>query len=308
MITNFTIVFLQVLSLFLMMAFGFFGGKKKMITEEASRVISDIIMYFVTPCLLIHSFIREFDMARFYDLLICFGCVAAIQGISILIAHTLFRGNNEKRNRVLRFAVVFSNVGYMGIPLQEAVLGADGVFFGAIYVAVFNLALWSYGVFLMSGDKNALSTKKLLLNPGIIGTVAGICVFLFSIPIEGVVLTVVSGMASLNTPLAMIVIGYFLSKSDLLQALKMKEVYQVAFLRLILVPLVVLGGLKLLGVSGAPMVSMVISASAPVAAVTSMLAAKYETEPTLSANIVAVTTVLSIITMPLIVAFAQSIG
>lgn len=307
MLNNFITVFLQVVSLFLMMLFGFAGQKCKMISDEGSRVITDIVMYFITPCLIINSFIREFDLAKLKDLLTVLVCAILIHAVSILIAHIVFKGNKNSINCVLRFGIVFSNVGYMGIPLQEAVLGQEGVFFGAAYVSVFQLVLWTYGIICMSGSKSNFSFKKAVINPGIIGTVVGLIVFIFSLNIPSVFKTVISSMASLNTPLAMIIVGYFLAKSNLLEALKSYKVYIAAILRLIIIPLLAVALLYLAGFKGVVPISIIIAASAPVAAATSMFSAKFEKDTALASNLVAITTLLSILTMPFIVAIAQNV-
>ena len=139
MVENFLTVFLQVVILFCLIAFGFIGGKIKLINEEGSKVMSNIMIYFVTPCLIINSFSIEFDPKKLKGLLITFVSSFAIHLIAIILASLIFRGNNKNKISVLRFAAIFSNAGFMGIPLQEAVLGPDGVFYGSVYVAVFNI-------------------------------------------------------------------------------------------------------------------------------------------------------------------------
>lgn len=307
MLDNFITVFLQVVSLFLMMSFGFIGQRSRIISDEGSRVITDIVMYFVTPCLIINSFIREFDLDKLKELLIVLACAIAIHAVSIFIAYIVFKGNKDSVNCVLRFAIVFSNAGYMGIPLQEAVLGQEGVFFGAAYVSVFQLVLWTYGIICMSGERKNFSVKKAVINPGIIGTALGLVVFIFSINIPSVFKNVISSIASLNTPLAMIIVGYFLSKSDPLAALKSYKSYLAIILRQLVIPLLSLGVLYFAGLKGIVPISVIIGASAPIAAATSMFSAKFNKDTALSSNLVAISTILSIITMPLIVALAQSI-
>ncbi len=308
MIDNFLVVFYQVLTLFLLMAFGFIGGKKKLINVDGSKVVSDIVLYFVTPCVIINSFKREFNPNELKNLLICFVCAISIHIVSILMVHLIFRGNEENRKKVLRFATVFSNAGYIGLPLQQAVLGAeDGAFYGSVYVATFNMVVWTYGILCMSGDKKYLSAKQLIFNPGIIATVIGLAMFISPIKIEGALGNVLSSMSTLNTPLAMMVIGFYLSQSKIINALKNKSVYLVSILRLLVIPLMALGLLWLVGIRGSVLIALVIGASAPTAAATTMFATKFGTDTELSVNIVSITTLFSIISMPLLVALAQAI-
>ena len=157
----------------------------------------------------------------------------------------------------------------------------------------------------MSGDKKQMSAKKLIFNPGIIAVIIGIVLFVFSIRLPLPISSVMEGMASLNTPLAMMVIGFNLARSNLLSAFKYKLVYLITFLRLIAIPLAALFVLLALGLRGTLLVSVVIAASAPVAAATTVFSVKYENNTELSVKLVAFSTLLSIITMSAIVALAQ---
>lgn len=109
---------------------------------------------------IVQSFMRRFDPSMLRGLLAAGAAALAVHVVSILIAHLVFRDKDEARRRVLRFCTVFSNAGYMALPLQSALLGETGVFYGAAYVAVFNLVLWSYGLVTMSGEKTGLSAKS----------------------------------------------------------------------------------------------------------------------------------------------------
>lgn len=307
--SNFYTVFLQVVVLFILMGLGFIGNKTKLITLDGSKVMSDVVLYFVTPCLIINSFSNmECDKQHLNGLIICFVSFFAIMAATIALVHVIFRGKDEKKMRVLRFGLVFSNVGYMGIPLQEAVLGEEGVFYGAVCVGVFNLLVWTYGVICSSGSIKNLSVKTLIFNPGLIAVTVGLIIFLGSVPVAKYlppVHTTLGYMANLNTPIAMMVIGFNLANSNIIASLKSASTYLVAALRLIAVPLASLFVLLLCGIRGDILVSLVVASSAPVAAVTTVFAIKYDNDINTSVNLVAFTTLLSIVTMPVIVALAQ---
>ena len=302
---NFYTVFIQVLILFIFMGFGFVGEKRRFITEEGSKVMSDVILNFVTPCLIINSLNISFDKAKFRGLIICLVAFLSVQIISAVISTLLFRRGEEKSKLVMRFAVVFSNVGYMGLPLQKAVLGDEGVFYGSVCVAMFNVFIWTYGIVCMGGKDTQMSFKKLIFNPGIIAVTIGLILFFFSIKLPTPVSSTISGMAVLNTPLAMMVIGFNLARSNLLAALRDKRVYIVSLLRLVLIPLAFMFVLLAVGIRGTILVSLIIAASAPCAAATTVFSVKFERDTELSVKLVAFSTLLSIITMSAIVAFAQ---
>jgi predicted permease len=305
-ISNFYTVFIQVLVLFMLMALGFVGGKIKLINEEGSKVMSNIIMYFVTPCLIINSFsTTAFDKEHLNGLITCVVAYTIIMGVSAVIGHALFRKGDPSKNKVLCFALVFSNIGYMGIPLQRAVLGEEGVFYGSVCIAVFNVVMWTYGIVCMSGNTKTLSAKKLVLNPGVVAVTIGLIIFLFSIKLPSPIETMVSSMADINTPLAMIVIGFNLGRSNIVDSLKDKGFYIVSLLRMVVIPLISLLILVLCGIKGTVLTSLVIAASAPVAAATTMFSINFNTDVKTSVNLVAFTTLLSIVSMSAIVALAQ---
>ena len=305
---NFLKVGEQVLVLFLLIAVGFLCNKGKLLTKEANKRISDLVVIVVVPCVIIKSFLREFNPQMLTQLLLAL-FVAALSHIAMIFLCRLFiRDKDEQRRRVLQFGAMFSNAGFMAIPLQEALLGANGVFFGAAYLVMFYIFSWSWGVFLMTGDRSKITVKKVLVTPGVIGVVLGMILFVSSVKLPNVITTTLTHISNLNTPLPMIVVGYYLAESNLLEALKDKGNYICTGLRLILFPLLTLGILYLCGIRGDILMSMVIAISAPVAAMTTMFSEKFGANTILSVQLVSLSTVLSLITMPVIVALAQMIA
>ena len=298
----------QVAVLFILIAVGFISGKLRIIREDAAKVMTDIVLYFATPCVIIQSFQREYHPDLLANLLISLGASLGVHVLSITAAILLFRDRDEARRKVLRFAAVFSNAGFMALPLQQAVLGSEGVFCGAAYVAMFNLVIWSWGLAEMSGSLRTLSAKKLLFNPGVIGLVVGFILFLSRITLPEIIAAPVGHLANLNTPLPMLIIGFHLSHTSVKTVLRDHRALFAVFIRLVAVPLVMLGLLWLCGIRGTMLVAFVIAVSAPVAAATTMFATKYGADTSLSVNLVSLSTLLSILTMPLIVALSKVIS
>ncbi len=308
MAENFWTVGQQVLILFLLIGVGFLCGKLHVLNENAVKCCADVVLYIVTPCIIVQSFMREYDPAMLKGLLLSALAAFATMGLFIAVAHLIFRDRDPARRRVLRFCTVFSNCGYMSFPLQEALLGATGVFYGAAYVAVFNVILWTYGLLLMSGDKKALSGKKLVLNPGILGLVIGLVIFLFSIPVPSVLSIPIGHLAALNTPIPMLIIGFYLAQLRLREALRDKRGYVAMALRLVILPLLALAGMVLCGLRGPVLIACTIAVSAPVATAAAMFSAKFGQDTLLTVNLISLSTLFSIVTMPLIVGLAQIWG
>lgn len=300
----------QVLILFVMMGVGLFCGKKGIFNDTVVKGLTDLMLFVVTPCVIIHSFQREFDVTLLAGLGISCLVAAAGQIVSIFIIHGLIHDKDKSRECVYRFAAVFSNCGYMALPLLQMIVGNIGVFYGAAYIAVFNLILWTYGLVLMCGDKTMISVKKLVTNPGVACVFVGLVLFLLSVNLPDIIGTPIESIAALNTPVPMMIIGYYFTKCHWSTVLKDKKVYLAMALRLVVVPILTLCAMVLFGLNKTYpdlFVACVISCSAPAAAATTMFAARYQRDAVLASGTVSFMTAVSIVTMPLIVAIAKGL-
>lgn len=301
-------VFTQVIILLLLILTGFILTKGKILTENGSKSMTDMVLTIVTPCVIIKSFMREYDKALLKSLLVAF-LIAFLCHIGfILLSRVLLRSKDISSEKVLQYGVIFSNCGFMSLPLQQSLLGDMGVFYGSSYIAIFNLFIWSYGIILMSGDKKYLSPKKLIINPGIIGLTIGLLIFLLSIPTPRILNDTVSYIASLNTPLPMIIIGYHLANSKISDGIKNIKCIFAIFLKLFAFPLLALGVMYICGIRGTLLISSLISCSAPTAAITTMFSAKFGRDTSLSVNLVSLSTILSLISMPILITLSQYIA
>ena len=164
MIESFITVAGQVVVLFLLIGVGFVLTKLNMLKESAVSALTDIALYIATPTVIIRAFCSmEYSPSVLGDLGLSFLVSLSIHLLFIVMSILLLRTKDFDKRKVIRFAVIFSNAGFMSLPLQEALLGKDGVFHGAIYVAVFNIVLWTWGILLMSGDKSKISVTVICL-------------------------------------------------------------------------------------------------------------------------------------------------
>lgn len=314
MLNNFVAVASQVLVLFILIAIGFICGKAKLINDTISKGLSDLVLYFATPAVIINSFLRPFDKAMFTKLLLAFAISIVFHIVSGIIAYTVIRNKEHDTKVVARFGVIFSNAGYMALPLQMAILGNDGVFLGSAYVVIFNILLWTYGLVLMGDKGTKITASKLIFNPGVIAITVGLIIFLCGIgnSLPAPISSAIGHVSSLNTPVPMIIIGYYLSKSKIVSAVTDKRIWIPIISRLVLSPAVCLLILYILqqtplAIENNIAVSCIVAVSAPCAAVTTVFSAKYNRDTALSVKLVSLSTLLSILTMPLYVALAQQI-
>ena len=301
-------VLTQVIILFILIFLGFALAKIKLLNNEWVRCMTDFVLMFVTPCVIIKSFFREFNKSDLKNLLISF-LLGIILHISFIVLSVLFlRDKDKNRQVVLQYAAVFSNCGFMAIPLQQALLGESGVFLGSSFIAIFNAFVWSWGLLVMSGDKKTLKPIKIITTPAFLALIIGLAVFLLSIPVPKIISEPVSMLAALNTPLPMIIIGFHLANSNVLKGLTNIKCIFAILLRLVIYPTAAITIMWLCGIKGDMLISQAICCSAPVAAVTTMFSAKYGRDTELSVNLVSLSTLLSLITMPAMITFAEKLA
>ena len=304
---NLALVARQVAALFVLMGFGAAMRRTKLIGDIAIDGVVNVLILVVTPCVIVDVFQRPFDPSSLSSLGLAFAIAALGHLVVIPLAMLLVRHRDENVRKPLLLAAVFSNAGFMGIPLEQAILGDRGVFFGASYIVVFNLFIWSWGLKVMKG--NGKEVVKMVLNPGTIGIALGLPLFLFSARLPSFLALPVHHMANLNTPLAMIVIGYGLAGAKLGRVALNPSVYVASLIRLVGYPLLFVAAMYPFRahLDRDMMLAMCIAASAPVAAMVSMFATKFRRDVDTGVAVVSGTTLLSILTMPAVVALAMSL-
>lgn len=299
-------VILEVAVILILILVGYFTVKKGMFTKESLGSITSFLLYIVTPCLIVSSFLSaESGKLDGWTLLFAAVLPALSIVISIALSYLFFRREPSGRRRVLRFSMIFCNVGFMGIPLVEGIVGSEGVLYGSFFIAVFNIFCWTYGYVMMGGGKVRL--KALLLNPGIIGIAIGLPLYLLDVPVPALFVEPVELISALNTPLAMIVVGGYIAQVKLRAFVSDLAVYKMAVLRLVVAPLLYLALVWLLRPDETLLMSTVIQAATPVAANCVLFAVQYGSDAELASKSVAVSTALSVVTIPLLTVLVQAL-
>ena len=289
----------QVIVMGMLMVIGFIAYKAKLIDSTGVKQMSNIALYVATPGILINSFIAEYDAQK----LVRAGWTFLFAFITFLFGLILVKTVLRKLNNVGQFGVLFSNVGFLGIPLVQMVLGPGAVFYMAMVVAVMTLTTFTYGMYLISGDKSSMSLKKVMTNPPVISVIAGLLIYCFRIPVPATVARTCSMLANMSAPVSMIVLGSYLAEADMKSVFGNKDTYLILLGRLVLVPLMVLVMLKMMPSSLDEIKAVVlIAASTPVATALGMFSQLYGGNYAYGAGVVSLSTILSLITMPLFLA------
>lgn len=310
MLENIQILVSQLLVMFLLMAVGYICFRLKYLDNQGTAQLSLILTRIVASCVIIDSFQRKFEPELGRALVMSALCAFIAMGLSIVVGQILFRPNGPHANFAdRRMCLVFTNCGFMGLPLLDALYGSYGIFLGSSFIVVNNLLLWSYGVAQLSRDvPRAQRIRNVLINPGTVSIVIGLFFFLTPFQLPAVAASAVSYMASLNTPVAMLVIGAFLAQCDLRSCFRDSQVYLLSALRLLIMPLLTMAIFLLLPLEHTLRNSMLVCAAAPVALICSLFGQTYHTDYLFSTRVVAVSTIFSAITIPGIIALSTLLG
>lgn len=286
--------------MFLLMGIGwalYRGGK---ISKEGSKELAALLLYVILPCAILNAFCTEYTAEKSRRLLFAFGLSLAALLLAVLVSRLIFR-----RHPIDHFGAAFSNAGFMGLPMIQAVLGSEAVIYSAPFIALLNFLQWTYGVSVLTGQKGGLTLRKIVLNPILLSLAAGLACFYLRIPLPGVLSTAVSSVAAMNSPVAMIILGVYLAQTDLRSLFTCPRLYGNAAVRLLLIPGLTLALFRLLPASlWEARLALLIAASAPVGANVAVYAQLNDLDYAYASKSVCLSTLFSIWTLPLVIALA----
>lgn len=289
--------------MFIFMIIGDVLYKQKFISDEGSKSFANLLIRLVLPCVILNAFISERTPEKVKALLISIVVSIVLLGISMLVSRTLY-----KKDPVAHFASSFSNPGFFGIPLIIAVINPESVFYVAPFIACLNILQWTYGVATLKEEKIQINVKNILLSPFMIAFIIGLVIFFVGIPIPAIIADVVSTSAGLNTPIAMMVSGVYLAKADIKKMLVKGKLYAVSASRLLIIPAISAAILCLLPNEFHDLkMSLLIAAACPVGSNVAVYAQLHNKDYVYAVETVVMSTICSVISIPLIVFVMQFI-
>lgn len=291
---------LQTLLMLLLAGVGFILFKTGKISQEGSKSLGNILICAVLPCVIVKGFLVERTPERTTSLLISLGAAAVLLGVSVLISRLFFR-----RDAIAAFGAAFSNPGFFGIPLITAALGSENVFYIAAFIGLLNLLQWTYGVSLMTGKRGALRFSALIRAPFLIAIVIGLILFFTAPPLPSLFTDALGSIAGLNTPLAMFTVGVYLAQANFKQMFTRGRLYAISAVRLLIIPAVCLLLLWPVPAAWQPVkTALLIAAACPVGSNIAVYAHLHGKDSAYAAQSVVVSTLFSVITLPLLVGLA----
>ncbi|OOM75533.1 membrane transport protein [Clostridium puniceum] len=294
----------QVSIMYVLMVIGFIVYRKKLINEEGTKQLSNLLVWVINPLIMLTRYQMDFSMIKLKELGISFIISLGAMLVGFLMGEIIFKKNQN----IDKFAIGFANAGFIGIPLVTSIMGIDKVFFLSAYLVCFGILSYTYGIYMVSGNKKLITAKKMMLNPGIIAVVFGLLIFISPIKLPIIFYNAFNLVGETNTPIAMILLGTYIAKSKFITLFSDRHAYFVCFVKLIIIPMVIIVLFKFLPAELIEIKTVVLIAmSTPVGLTVPMFSQMYGGNYEYGAKLVGLSTLLSLATIPIILYLANII-
>ena len=289
----------KIISIFIIMAVGIICYKLDIIDNHAKDKLSQLSTWIVCPMLIFMSFQMAYDGELLKKMGIVFVLAILSFVVSIILANIFLKEKEGYDLAVERFGVIFKNCGFIGIPLGNALFGNIGVIYATLFVATFHIFCWTYGISIL--DKGKFQLKK-IINPCLIAVCLGILCFIFQIKLPSNIGYALSSISDMNTPLAMLISGVVMAQLDLKATLKKLAKGRLLFvilLRGLISPAVFAFMLRFMPIDEQMRIVSAMTAACPTGAFTITLSILYGRDDHYGTEILCMSTLLSIVTIPL---------
>ena len=299
----------QITELFLMIFMGYVIVKARLLKGEDSKVISKIVLYLIIPCVIINAFLVDYPSEKVQGLLLAFAASVMLQVLLLII---VWGAGRMGLNEVEKASVYYSNAGNLIMPIVTFVLGQEWVLYGCVFMSVQIVFVWSHGKWVLS-RQSKIDWKKILLNINMVAVFAGVFLFFTKIRLPQILNQTFGSVGSMIGPASMMVTGMLIAEMSLKDIFTNGRVYFITFLRLIAVPAVALLLLKVSGlVNGSPdgkklLLIVFLAVITPSASTITQMCQVYGNDSQYASAINVMTTLFSIVTMPLMVLLFQMI-
>ncbi len=298
-----TVVY-QILIMLVIFIIGMICYKAKYITKQSLGGLSTLELDIVNPLLIFMSYQTNFDVSLAKGLGWSFILSVVSFAVAIILSNLLVP-NSSQTATLEKFSALYSNCGFMGIPLISGLFGNEGVFYLASYVTMFNLLVWTHGVMLMKGKKDMSEFFKALRSPAVIAVFLGLICFFCRISLPDFAHTSLKYIADMNTPLAMLIAGATAAQTNIIKAAKKISVWRVTALKLFVIPIICYFVIRLFPAPDLVKLTVAIAGACPVATTTVMFAIRFDKDSLTASEFFTFTTVLSGISLPIVAIIAQ---
>lgn len=300
------VILMQMIQLFLVISLGYFLFKIKILDLDLNKRLTTLILSVTTPAMILSSVLSTTVTQSLNSILFVFLIGLAIYIIMPVLGWIIVKVMKVplREQGLYIFMTVFSNIGFMGFPVMKAIFGSEAIFFTAIFNMIFNLFVFTVGIVIMNygtGQKVKLDPKN-LLSPGVIASIVALVIYFTGIKLPDILCSTITMVGDITTPLAMMLIGSTLANIPLKEVFCELRIYPYTIIKQVIVPVIAYPILSLIIADPLILGITLIMISMPVANSAVLFATQYDGDVTLAAKTVFMTTLLSIVTIPLIVA------
>ena len=298
----------KLVSMMLYVVLGYIITRVGIVRSQDSKPLSALVVWIFQPAIIFNAFQLELTQERIHGFLAVVVYAMAVMTLWI-VATGIFK-KVLHLTCVEQATLMYSNCGNLILPLVSMMLGDEYVFYGSGTLIAFHLFIWTHGISMIREEKS-INIRKILTNSNVLAVFAGLIFMIFQIPVPEILDTTISGLAQMVGPMSMIVIGMALADVNVKELFTMKRAYLISFGRLVVYPLLMLGGLYLTGfLKRYPAYAMILlvptmSLAAPPASTVAQLAIMYDKHPTEASSYNMMGTLLCMITLPLIIQLYQ---
>lgn len=300
----------QILQLFLMILAGWVLGRTGIVDKAGSKVLSQVVLYLIMPCVTLNAFQKDVTQQAVVGLV--FAAAASVLAHVVMAVVMWMSGCAFSLNGMEKCSIFYPNAGNLIIPIVGYVLGEEWLLYAFAFIVVQQIVLWTHGKMVMS-KQHKFSWKDFTNNINLIVTAASLLLFALGIRLPSLISQTAASVGNSFAPISMVVTGILLSTMNLKQVFAVKRIYLVSALRLIVCPVLIILAMKLLGMgqwveNGTTLLLVVLFATmTPSASTIVQMAQVYDNDPDNASKINVMTTLLCIITMPLMVLLYQAI-
>jgi len=292
----------SLIALILCIVVGYVCRRRQMLNDTHTSGIAELLVKVAMPCSVFMSLMRPFTMELFWESIATFFIAGVVYLVGGFLGYVLGRAfkTNHKERKVWIFGVEFGNVGFMGLPVIQAVFGVEGLFYVAMALASFNLLSFTWGVWLFDKSEVTGPVRAIIRNPALLATCVGFVFFLTGLRLPTALEGGVSLIAGITSPISMILIGAILAKQRLKDALMDMKILPPVAAKLIIMPIVTWLALRWF-ITNPLMLGVIVTIMAmPVAAATAIFAEQFDGDSAMAAKLVVVSTLICVVTVPLV--------
>lgn len=298
-------VFFQMLSLLVMIGTGCFMAKKGMMDAHTNTKMSKMIVDVFNPMLIVSSAANSVGLIPLGTMAVV-GVIAIAMFAFLILAGMLLSplfDRHPDQRKIFQMMFVFSNLGFIGIPVVSSILGPEYVVYVTEFLLIYTIVFYTYGVALMDGKFSPASLKT-MLNPGMVSGVAAVLLIVLNIQLPGFLLTAVTYLGNVTSPMALVAVGFALANTDLKRIFCQPKLYVFSVVKLLVLPLLMLPLLRLATDDPAIVPVCVVMFGMPIGNMPLILGNQKGIDGSTCSAAIILTTVLCVFTIPILLAVA----